>query len=306
MSGGEIGFIGLGRMGKSMASNLQRKGFGLTVYDVNPAPVAALAKLGAVAAASVAEVAERARVVFTVLPTHAEVEAVALGPEGLAERGREGLLLVEMSTIDPAATDRIAAALAEHGMRCADAPIGRLASHADAGECLFMVGASDADFAAIRPMLEAMGSSIHHCGPVGTGIRTKLVNNYLAITSCQMNAEALALTRRFGLDLDRTLEVIHGTTATNGQLRINYATKVLAGDTDPGFQIDLAHKDLSLVLAAANASRVPMCLGAAARESLSLARAGGFGGRDFSALLDALCDAAGIERVRFRQKAPDG
>lgn len=304
MSEAEIGFIGLGRMGRSMAANLQRKGFSLVVYDINDAPVQALVKLGARAAGTVREVAERARVVFTVLPTHVEVEQVVLGDGGLAAHGREGLLLVEMSTVDPAATDRLAAALAGHGMRCADAPIGRLASHADAGECLFMVGASDEDFAAIRPMLEAMGTSIHHCGGVGTGIRTKLVNNYLAITSCQMNAEALALAQRFGLDLDRTLDVIHGTTATNGQLKINYATKVLAGDTQPGFQIDLAHKDLSLVLAAANANRVPMNIGAAARESLSLARAQGWGGTDFSGLLDALCDAAGIERVRFRQKPP--
>ena len=304
MATAEIGFIGLGRMGRSMAANLQRKGFALVVHDVNPKPVEALVALGAQAASGVREIAERCRTVFTVLPTHVEVEAVALGPDGLAAHGRDGLLLVEMSTIDPASTDRLAGALAARGMRFADAPIGRLASHADAGECLFMVGASDGDFAAIRPMLDAMGTSIHHCGAPGTGIRTKLVNNYLAITSCQMNAEALALTQRFGLDLDRTLEVIHGTTATNGQLRLNYATKVLAGDTDPGFQIDLAHKDLSLVMAAANASHVPMAIGAAARESLSLARARGHGGRDFSALLDALCEAAGIERVRFTQKDP--
>jgi 4-hydroxybutyrate dehydrogenase/sulfolactaldehyde 3-reductase len=193
----------------------------------------------------------------------------------------------------------VAAALVAAGMRFVDAPIGRLASHADRGECLFMVGAGDHDFEEVRPMLDAMGTDIHHCGPPGSGIRTKLVNNYLAITSCQMNAEALALAQRFGLDLEKTLEVIHGTTATNGQLKINYASKVLAGDIEPGFQIDLAHKDLSLVMTAANAGRVPMAIGAAARESLSLARARDWGGKDFSALLDALCETAGLEKVRF-------
>jgi len=152
----------------------------------------------------------------------------------------------------------------------------------------------------MRPLLEAMGTDIHHCGPPGSGIRTKLVNNYLAITSCQMNAEALALSQRFGLDLDKTLDVIHGTTATNGQLKINYASKVLSGDTEPGFQIDLAHKDLSLVMTAANAGQVPMAIGAAARESLSMARAKGWGGKDFSALLDALCESAALDKVRFR------
>jgi 4-hydroxybutyrate dehydrogenase/sulfolactaldehyde 3-reductase len=162
-----------------------------------------------------------------------------------------------------------------------------------------MVGAGNDDFEEVQPILEAMGTDIHHCGPPGSGIRTKLVNNYLAITSCQMNAEALALAQRFGLDLDKTLEVIHGTTATNGQLKVNYATKVLAGDIEPGFQIDLAHKDLSLVMTAANAGRVPMAIGAAARESLSMARARDWGSKDFSALLDALCETAGLEKVRF-------
>ena len=295
----KIGFIGLGRMGRPMSGHMQSKGFQLVVHDIAEAPVRELEAMGAEAAASVAELAARCRTVITVLPSHAEVEAVVLGEGGVLANAAEGTLIMDMSTVDPASTDRVATTLAAAGMRFVDAPIGRLASHADRAECLFMVGASEEDFAEVRPMLEAMGTDIHHCGPPGSGIRTKLVNNYLAITSCQMNAEALALTRRFGLDLEKTLEVVHGTTATNGQLKINYATKVLAGDIEPGFQIDLAHKDLSLVMTAANAGRVPMTIAAAARESLSLARARGWGGKDFSALLDALCEAAGLEKVRF-------
>jgi 3-hydroxyisobutyrate dehydrogenase-like beta-hydroxyacid dehydrogenase len=93
-------------------------------------------------------------------------------------------------------------------------------------------------------MLDAMGTTVHHCGPVGTGIRTKLVNNYLAIILCQLNAEALALSQRFGLDLTKTLEVCYGTTATNGQLKINWPNKVLKGDIEPGFTIDLATRTL--------------------------------------------------------------
>ncbi len=296
-----IGFIGLGRMGRPMASNLQRKGFDLVVYDISRAACDALAGVGAAVADDVSGVAEEAHTIFTCLPSHVEVEAVVLGTDGIIALARPGTTVVEMSTIDPLVTDRCAEALAGAGMRCVDSPIGRLASHADAGECLFMVGAQTEEFDAVRPMLEAMGTSIHHCGPVGSGIRTKLVNNYLAITLCQVNAEALALTRRFDLDLERTLDVLHGTTATNGQLKINYATKVLKGDISPGFQIDLAHKDLSLVTQAANACRVPMPVAAAARECLSLARARGWGGNDFSALLDALCDSAGIEQVRFSE-----
>src|SRR6185503_12620683 len=155
-----------------------------------------------------------------------------------------GQLVMDMSTVDPLATDRFAQLLETRGMRLVDAPVGRLAAHADRGESLFMVGASDEDFARVKPLLEAMGTTIHHCGPVGSGIRTKLVNNFLAIVSCQTNAEALALAQRFGLDLQKTLDVLYGTTATNGQLKIAWPAKVLKGDTEPGFTIDLAHKDL--------------------------------------------------------------
>ncbi|MFO0997064.1 MAG: NAD-binding protein [Alphaproteobacteria bacterium] len=144
-----------------------------------------------------------------------------------------------------------------------------------------------------------MGTTIHHCGPPGSGTRTKLINNLLAIVSCQMNAEALTLARRFGLDVAKTLEVIHGTTATNGQLKINYATKVFKGDTEPGFAIDLAHKDLSLIVESANRARVPVPIVATARESLSQARAGSYGTKDFSALLDFWCERAGAEKVRI-------
>lgn len=294
-----IGFIGLGRMGRPMAANLQRKGFQLTVFDLNETPMDILAQLGAAKAASVAEVVENADIVITMLPGSPEVEAVALGPGGILAHGQAGMLIMDMSTVDPASTDKLAAAAGDAGLSLVDAPVGRLASHADDGESLFMVGAADADYDRVRPLLEAMGTTIHHCGAPGTGIRTKLINNFLAIASCQMNAEALALASRFGLDLATTLKVIHGTTATNGQLKINYANKVLSGDIEPGFTIDLAHKDLSLVLDAANAAKVPLPIGAAARESLSLARATDYHAKDFSALLDHWCERAGIEKPRL-------
>jgi 4-hydroxybutyrate dehydrogenase/sulfolactaldehyde 3-reductase len=205
---------------------------------------------------------------------------------------------MDMSTVEPKTTDLIARAAAEKGLSVVDAPVGRLALHADRGESLFMVGASDEDFRRVKPMLDAMGTTVHHCGPVGTGIRTKLVNNYLAIIVCQLNAEALALSQRFGLDLTKTLEVCYGTTATNGQLKINWPNKVLKGDIEPGFTIDLAHKDLSIIIAAANAEKVPLPVAAAAREMFSLARSGKYGQADFSAMVDALCDAAGIDKPR--------
>jgi 4-hydroxybutyrate dehydrogenase/sulfolactaldehyde 3-reductase len=298
-----IGFIGLGAMGRPMASNLVRKGFALTVFDVNPTPVQALVAAGAKAAKSVADVVESADIVFTMLPDSPDVEAVLLGEGGVIHAARDGLLVVDMSTIDPATTDKVAAALGEKGVGFADAPVGRLVMHAERGESLFMVGASDNDFGRMRPLLEAMGTTIHHCGPPGAGIRTKLVNNYIAIAVCQVNAEAFALARAFGLDLATTLEVVNGTTATNGHLKTAWPNKVLVGDTAPGFKIALAHKDMSLGVEAARKAGVPVFAGVAVRECLGLAkRSGDLGDKDFSALLDHACSLAGLNPPRLERK----
>jgi len=296
----QIGFVGLGNMGRPMASNLCRRGFELAVFDINPAPVRVLESLGARAGASVADVVSTSGIVFTMLPNSAAVTQVVAGPAGVLANGRSGLIIVDMSTIDPLVTDTLAEAAAGRDCGFVDAPVGRLASHAERGESLFMVGATAETFAVVKPVLDAMGTTVHHCGGVGTGMRTKLVNNYLAIVSCAFNAEAIALSQRFGLSLERTLEVIHGTTATNGQLKIAWPSKVLRGDTAPGFTVDLAHKDLTLIVEAANASRVPMPIGAAARESFSAARSHGYGADDFSVMVDVLCDLAGIEKPRLQ------
>jgi 4-hydroxybutyrate dehydrogenase/sulfolactaldehyde 3-reductase len=294
-----IGFIGLGNMGRPMASNLVRKGFSLVAFDVSAAPLRQLEQLGARAAADCAAVADASDIVVTMLPDSATVEEVLMGSAGVLARLRPGCAVMDMSTIDPLLTDRIAAAAAAKGIEFVDAPVGRLAAHAERGESLFMVGGTAEAFARVKPLLEAMGTTIHHCGGAGTGMRTKLVNNYLAIVSCAFNAEALALSQRFGLSLEKTLDVVHGTTATNGQLKIAWAAKVLKGDTEPGFTIDLAHKDLTLIVDAANIVKVPMPIGAAARESFSAARTQGQGAKDFSAMVDVLCDFAHITRPRL-------
>jgi 4-hydroxybutyrate dehydrogenase/sulfolactaldehyde 3-reductase len=295
----QIGFIGLGRMGRPMASNLCRKGFRVAAYDVNPSAVKELELLQARGASSAADATAGADVIVTMLPTPAVVQKVVTGADGVFAHARPGAVIMDMSTVDPETTDMLAAEAERRGLRFVDAPVGRLAAHAERGESLFMVGGKDEDVARVRPLLEAMGTTIFHCGPAGSGTRTKLVNNYLAVTLCQLNAEALALSQRFGLTLERTLDVLHGTTATNGQLKINWPNKVLKGDTEAGFTIDLAHKDLTLIVDAANAVQVPMPIAAAAREAFSTARARGAGDRDFSAMVDVLCDLAGIARPRL-------
>jgi 4-hydroxybutyrate dehydrogenase / sulfolactaldehyde 3-reductase len=295
-----IGFIGLGAMGRGMAANCVKKGFSLVVHDIRPEPVEALVKLGARAAKDLADVARSCAIIVTVLPTGKEVSELVMGAGGLLDHAKPGTIVMDLSTIEPEVTDKLHAAAKAKGCKAVDAPIGRLAWHADRGESLFMVGADSADFERVKPLLDAMGTTVHHCGPGGSGTRTKLVNNYLAISLTQLNAEALALSQRFGLNLAKTLDVIHGTTATNGQLKINFPNKVLAGDTDPGFTIDLAHKDLSLIVQAANAARLPMPVAAAVREQFSSARARGFGNQDFSAMADVLCDLVQVERARLK------
>lgn len=295
----KVGFIGLGRMGRPMASNLQRKGFSVTGFDLSEHGKAALVEVGGAAAATAADAAKDADVIFTMLPNSKDVLSVV--ENDIAPVAKKGAIIVDMSTIDPLVTDEIAALAAAKGLRFADSPVGRLAHHADHGESLFMVGATDEVFAEITPLLEAMGTTIHHCGPAGAGMRMKVVNNYLAVAAAQLNAETLTLSTRFGLDLEKTIEVLNGTTANNGHLKTGFPVKVLAGDIEPGFQIDLAHKDLGLALSAASAMKVPLSMGSAARECLQLARARGFGGKDFSGLLDAWCALADVQPPRLKK-----
>lgn len=295
----KVGFIGLGRMGLPMASNLCRKGFAVTAYDIVPAAMRSLSQLGGTSASTIAQAVESSEIVVTMLPDSAAVDEVVSGANGVFANAKSGAVIMDMSTVAPTLTDRLAGAARAKGFGFVDAPVGRLASHAERGESLFMVGASDGDFARVKPLLEAMGTTIHHCGDVGTGMRTKIVNNYLAIVSCELNAEALALSQKFGLSLSKTLDVLYGTTAVNGQLQIAWPAKVLKGDIDPGFTIDLAHKDLTLIVEAANTAKVPMPIGATAREAFSVARSRGYGGNDFSAMVDSLCDLAGIEKPRL-------
>ena len=294
-----IGFIGLGNMGRPMASNLVRKGFSLVVHDINLEPVRALEALGARAAGTARDAAAKSEIVITMLPDSAAVKSVITGQDGVLVHLQPGGVIMDMSTIDPRVTDALAGEAADRGVAFVDAPVGRLASHAERGESLFMVGADEGTFARVKPLLEAMGTTIHHCGGVGAGMRTKLVNNYLAIISCQLNAEAIALSQRFNLSLEKTLDVIYGTTATNGQLKIAWPAKVLKGDIEPGFTIDLAHKDLTLIVEAAEAANVPVPVAMVARQAFDAARSRGYGAKDFSAVVDVLCDQAGIKKPRL-------
>jgi 4-hydroxybutyrate dehydrogenase/sulfolactaldehyde 3-reductase len=167
-----------------------------------------------------------------------------------------------------------------------------------------MVGCEgDAAFARVRPLLDAMGTTIHRCGGVGAGIRTKVANNFMIISIVQITAEGLALAAKMGVDIATLKEVNAGTTGNNGQFQFNFANKVLQGDTTPGFAIDLAYKDMGLALEAASDFRLGLPVGASVHAVYGAARAGKYADRDFSALLDYACELAGIETPRLLAKS---
>lgn len=296
--GTRIGFIGLGAMGLPLAKNLQRKGFAVNGYDIDPKRGDAIVDLGGQRAASVAEASRGADIVITCLPATSHVEAVVLGADGVLANIAPGALLLEMSTIDANGTDRVAKACADKGTPFVDSPIGRLVLHAERGESLFMVGADDENFARVEPLLNAMGTAIYRCGGVGMGSRMKVVNNFLLLTVAQVSAEAVALGTKLGLDIGTILEVTGNTTAQNGQLHTLMVNKVLKGDTEPGFTIDLAYKDMTLAMTAAGERRIGLPVGAAAHAVYGGARATDLAARDYSSLLELACRNAGIDTPR--------
>ncbi|GLV27178.1 NAD(P)-dependent oxidoreductase [Sphingobium sp. Cam5-1] len=295
----KIGFIGLGAMGLPMSSNLQRKGFAVTVYDIDAEKMDKVAALGAAKAASVAEASRGQDIVITVLPATQHVEAVVLGEDGVLANIDAGSLLMDLSTIDSKGTDRVAAACREKGISFVDSPIGRLSFHAERGESLFMVGAEDADFARVEPALKAMGTDIYRCGKPGMGSRMKIINNLMLLSTAQIDAECIALGTKLGLDIQTMHDVTGGTTARNGSFHVLMANKVLKGDVEPGFTIDLAFKDLTLAMNAAAENRVGLPMGAAAHAAFGGARATDYATKDYSALLDYACRNAGIKTPRM-------
>src|SRR3954464_4126546 len=225
-----IGFIGLGSMGRPMATSLVRAGFDVAAFDTDPAHIAVLVERGATSASDLAALISAADVVITMLPNTPDVAGVVSGPGGLTETGRPGMLMIDMSTIDPAASRSFGAALAGRGMHFIDAAVGRSPAHAERGESLFMVGAEQDDLARARPILEAMGNKIIHCGPPGSGISMKIVNNFLAMATCQISAEALTLGTKLGLSTATMFDVITNSLSSNDHLKTYWPTKVLKGD----------------------------------------------------------------------------
>lgn len=290
----KIGVVGLGNMGGGMAASLARAGY--TVLGVDPAS-AARAKAedsGVTTVDTIADLAGQTDVILTMLPDSPDVESCFMGPEGVAAHVRPDTLIIESSTIAPATTQAVAAALASKGCRFIDAPVGRAPANAADGTLMFMVGASDEDFAKARPFLDAMGTDIHHCGGVGTGIAMKLVLNLLGQSTCQLSAEVMALGLKMGLSLDMLRPILTGGIGRNGFIADYWPTKVLRGDTEPGFAIRLSAKDLRLAVAMADDAGAPIPTGAAAAGAVNRASET-HGHLDVSGMLTVACENAGVK-----------
>lgn len=288
-----VGVIGLGNMGGGMAASLVRSGFEVTGFDNATDAVEKARSNGVTPLATIAEVAQQADAILTMLPDTPDVEAVLLGADGVIQHARSGVLIIDSSTIAPALTDRAAAELASAGMDFIDAPVGRSPAEAASGQLLFMVGADAARLERAQPLLDAMGDTILHCGAVGSGIRMKLVLNLLSQSTCQLSAEVVALGLKLGLELDPLLGALGGGLGSNGFITRYWPTKVLAGDTEPGFAIRLSAKDLRLASEMAEQAGAPIPTGSAAAEAVNRASIK-HGDLDVSGLLEVACLKAGI------------
>ena len=290
-----VGVIGLGNMGSGMAASLARSGFTVLGFDASAAAATRASANGVTLLPSAAEVAAAADAVLTMLPDTPDVESVVLGVAGVCRHARPGALVIDSSTIAPALTDRMSAELTAAGIRFVDAPVGRSPAEAEVGKLLFMVGADASDLERARPLLDAMGDTVLHCGPAGAGIRMKLVLNLLSQSTCQLSAEVVALGLKLGLERDALLGALGGGLGANGFITRYWPSKVLAGDTSPGFAIRLSAKDLRLASAMAAEANVAIPTGAAATAAVEAASAE-HGDVDVSGLLEIACDAAGVPR----------
>lgn len=295
MSIKNIGFIGLGAMGAPMATQIVTKGFPLFVYDLSEEAMKPLVEAGATACCSPADVASRVDAVCTIVPDSPEVEAVILGPGGVLEGAREGLIVIEMSTIDPAVTKSVAKRVLDAGLRMIDAPVCRSTDHAARGEIEILVGGSKEDYDACMPLLECMGNTFFYCGDTGAGIMMKLVNNMMGQAIGLAVCEGLSLGVKAGLDRDLIIEVLSGTAVSNKFMEDVYPNAALKGNFDLGFALDWAHKDVGHALRTAARLGTPCPAASMAHLFQNIARGKGKGRWDHTALATVFEEMANVK-----------
>ena len=289
-----IGFIGLGAMGRPMATNLLAAGFKVAVNDVVPAAVAEMTAKGASEAATPKELAATSDVVITMLPNTAIVEAVVCGENGLLAGSRAGMAIIDMSSVTPQHTRKMAAVAAKYGVEYMDAPVSGGVVGATAGSLTVMVGAETVTLEKCRPILEVLGKKIYHVGPVGAGDAVKLVNNLLLGINMAAVAEAMTLGVKAGIDPKVLYDVISVSTGRSYALEAKVPNFVLKGNFEAGFAVDLQYKDLEMATQTGKELGVPLMLANVAEQVFETARAKGLGRKDISVVVTMQEDLAGV------------
>ncbi|MBA3249654.1 MAG: 2-hydroxy-3-oxopropionate reductase [Geodermatophilaceae bacterium] len=290
-----IAFIGLGIMGGPMAANLVKAGHDVVGYNRHPEPVERLVTAGGRGADSAAQAVAGVDVVITMVPDSADVEAVALGDDGIYAHLSSGALHIDMSSIRPDVSASVAAAARARGLRALDAPVSGGEQGAIEASLSIMVGGEAADFEEARPILEAVGTTVVHCGPSGSGQTVKAANQLIVAGTIELVAEAIVFLEAYGVDTEAAVTVLAGGLAGN-RILDRKAAGMLAREFQPGFRIDLHHKDMGIVTAAAREKGVVIPLGAVVAQLIGSLRAQGHGGLDHSALLKVVEQLSGRDQ----------
>ncbi len=287
-----IGFIGLGIMGRGMARNLLKAGFTVRVWNRTASRMAELTAAGAIPTESPADLAAQSDIIITCVSDTPDVEAVILGENGVIQGIRPGALAIDMSTISPHATREIAAQLAAKGAQALDAPVSGGSEGAAKGTLTIMVGGEAEDVKRAMPVFEALGKKITHAGDHGAGQMMKLVNQALVVGNTLAMCEALLLAQAGGLDLAKTIEAL-GAGAAGSWMWSNRGPQIIRRDWQPGFTIDLQQKDLRLVLQAADQLGLPLLVTSLVFNLYRALQAQGLGAEGNQALMKALENLAG-------------
>jgi len=290
----EIGFIGVGNMGGPMVRNLMKAGHRVTVFDLMPTAVDRCVAAGAAAASSALAAASDRGVVITMLPAGRHVREVYLGKDGILGAVAPGTLMIDSSTIDVATAREVGAAAARANLAMIDAPVSGGVGGAEAGTLTFMVGGPDDAFARARPILEAMGGTIVHAGPSGSGQAAKICNNMILGISMIGVCEAFALAEKLGLDKQKLFDI---SSKSSGQCWSLTSYCPVPGpvpaspanrDYQAGFTADMMLKDLNLSQEAAATARAVTILGRHAAELYAEFSQLGRGGKDFSGIIEMI------------------
>jgi 3-hydroxyisobutyrate dehydrogenase-like beta-hydroxyacid dehydrogenase len=295
-----IGFVGIGLMGHGMAKNLVTKGYPLTLrIHRNRKPAEDLLAAGAKEVASYADLAKASDIVFLCVTGAPQVEEVVFGADGLASAARSGMMIVDTSTSEPATTTRMREALAPSGVRFVDAPLARTPVEAEQGRLNIMLGADEATFAQLKPVLSAFAENIIHAGPPGHGLILKLINNFIAQAICTATAEACAAAVKSGLSLHKLHEVISAGAVNSGLFQLVLGKMLESGDLSGlKFTLSNAAKDLRYYTHFTESMMLPSVVGEAVHQSLVMANALGFGERYVPSLLEAQEKLANVRIVQ--------